>query len=130
MSDFAMKYSMKKHMAKGGMMEDCMHGSKSCPECHGGMMAGGGEVKPDDDELVMRIMKKRYAMGGEVDKPIVDEMPAEYNEMAIEPAEEFSETGANSGDEDGDEAHDKDDEETIAGIMKSRKKKDKMPRPA
>lgn len=90
--------------------------------------AEGGDVMGDDD-LVMRIMKKRYAQGGAVE-PVADFEPNDFDEMDLEPAEHFHETGANSGDEDGDEAEDDDRKDIVSKIMKSRKKKDKLPRPA
>lgn len=145
MSDFAMKYHMKKKMAKGGDLEDYADATSpvavsgtnakcagaSCPgcsHCNGGMMAKGGEMMGDDD-LVMRIMKKRYAHGGVVE-PVADFEPNDFDEMDLEPAEEFSETGANSGDEIGDKAEDEDRKDIVSKIMKSRKKKDHLPRPA
>ncbi len=89
--------------------------------------AEGGEVS--DDDLVMRIMKKRYAEGGTVE-PVADFEPNDFDEMDLEPAPEFHETGANSGDELGNEAEEEDQKDMVSKIMKSRKKKDKLPRPA
>lgn len=132
MSSMAMAYNMKKRskMASGGM---CKHNSSDCPECHGGMMAEGGEMKPDDDDLVMSIMKKRYSLGGRVANEtgiLADFKDAQYDDLPKDDDLEFSETGANSGDEIGDEQEDEDRKDIVDKIMKSRSKKDKMPRPA
>ncbi len=97
------------NLAEGGCVS-CADGT--CME-HGGM--------------VDRIMAKRYAKGGEV---TADELPNEFDEQELEPAEEFSYTGANSGDELGNEAMDENDRDLISRIMRSRAKKDRMPRPA
>lgn len=125
MSDFAMKHAMKKRMAKGSM---------GCADCAAGScMAHGGEVKDAgsgfSDDMVERIMKHRYAKGGEVE-PLVDSESNDFDVMDKSPAEEFSYTGENSGDELGNAALDDDDEDVVSKIMKSRSKKDRMPRPA
>lgn len=94
--------------------------------------AEGGDADGDDD-LVMKIMKKRYSKGGMVANdtpPIADEEDADYDVLATDDDLEMHETGANSGDEDGDAAEDEDRKDIVSKIMKSRKKKDKMPRPA
>lgn len=148
----AMQHAMRKRMAKGGMAK-CAHGMESgCEMCHGGAMADGGPVLDPagiksikdafrnksmadggemmgDDDLVMRIMKKRYAHGGEVE-PVADFESNDFDEMDKEPAEEFSYNDENSGDEDGDKALDDEDKDVVGRIMKSRSKKDRMPRPA
>lgn len=129
MSDFATKYAMKKRMGKD---------SGSCADCAAGScMAHGGAVKDAgsgfSDDMVSRIMKHRYSRGGQVandSDPIVDAMPAEYDELVKDDDLEFHETGANSGDELGNEKEDEDDEDVVSKVMKSRKKKDRMPRPA
>lgn len=166
----AMKYAMKKRMAKGGMAhdDDC----PGCNMCHGGKMADGGDIlgnlfSPlknegvksgfdpgtmflgkqapkaagvDDgggsdfsDDMVSRIMKHRFSKGGEVanDTPVTaDFEDNQFDDLVKDDDLEFSETGKNSGDEDGDEAEDDDRKDIVSRIMKSRKKKDKMPRPA
>lgn len=97
------------NLAEGGCVS-CADGT--CME-HGGM--------------VDRIMRKRMAKGGEV---TADELPNEFDEQELEPAEEFSYTGANSGDELGNDEMDENDRDLISRIMRSRAKKDRMPRPA
>lgn len=108
-------------MAEGGEIMEPMHG-----EQHG------------DKELDMvgRIMKHRehmYSKGGEVandDQPMADAMPNDFDDLALHDGLEFHDTGANSGDELGDEAEDHDRKDIVSKIMKSRAKKDRNPRPA
>lgn len=153
MSDFAMKYAMKKRMAKGGM---CKHNSMECPECHGGMMSEGGmadakdEYDPmqhpmpvdnmaaemEDEDMIGRIMNKRMVKmseGGKVankDEIVADLEPNEFDDLAKDDDLEFHDTGANSGDEVGDDQEDMDRRDVVSRIMRSRAKKDRMPRPA
>lgn len=135
----ALKYGMQKRMAKGGQVCE-MHGTHGCMMCHGGKMAEGGDVgdasmpKEDDgsDGIVDRIMK-RFAKGGAVEQetpPIADGEEAQYDDIVDMEDTEADETGANSGDEIGDAAEDEDERDIVKRIMKSRGKKDKMPRPA
>lgn len=109
-------------------------------------LADGGEVKPDDDDddstdesafvnasyakgdMVDKIMAKRMAKGGDVtadaesnDFDVLDEM-GEHHEADY--------TGANSGDGFGNAEMDENDRDLISRIMRSRAKKDSMPRPA
>lgn len=145
----ALKYGMQKRMAGGGMA-CAMHGAKGCKMCHGGMMAEGGEVEEEmasgyqempeseaedddgSDGIVDRIMK-RFAKGGAVEQatpPVADSEEAEYDVLPEMEDTEADETGANSGDELDDEQEDDDRKDIVSRIMKSRAKKDKMPRPA
>lgn len=85
--------------------------------------------------MIDKIMKKRrmYSKGGEVANdtpPIADEMPADYDDLALHDDLEFHETAANSGDELGDAAESKERLDIIDKVMGSWKKKDKLPRPA
>lgn len=142
----AMKYAMKKRMGKGMPCDE--HGEPGCGMCHGGMMAEGGMVeeeeasgyqappRPEADEgeegIVDRIMK-RFAKGGAVeqDTPVMADF--EDNDFDVLPGmedTEADETGKNSGDEIGDEQEDDDRKDIVSRIMKSRSKKDRMPRPA
>lgn len=109
---------------------------KTMPRPHG-EYAEGGMIGDDDDDLVMSIMKKRYASGGEVSNDTGDGMDADAMEnqfdYLVEHGDEQGDadyTGADSGDEVGNESLDKDDDDLVGSIMKSRKKKDKMPSPA
>ncbi len=119
----AIKYAMgkkAKKMADGGEIE-CTP-SKEDRADKSASISGAYS----DGGMVDRIMRKRMAGGGEA----VDREPNEFDEMELEPAPKFSETGANSGDEDGDAELDENDHDLVSRIMRSRAKKDKMPRPA
>jgi hypothetical protein len=96
------------------------------------------------DDLVDRIMQQhskdfsseaRLSEGGMVanggeDEDLADFSPNEFDDLALRDDLESSYTGANSGDELGDEQEDEDRKDIVARIMKSRAKKDKLPRPA
>lgn len=153
----AIAYGMKKKSQNKAMGGE-MHGEGcECPKCHGGeMKAMGGEMgamseddkdinqlpvddekssEDSDDSLVMRIMKKRYSMGGEVandtgEGQMADKMPNQFDDLVLDDSLENHDTGANSGDELGNSQEDEDRHDIISRIMKSRAKKDKNPRPA
>jgi hypothetical protein len=141
---FAAGYAMKKRAKK---------------MCSGGdMMAEGGEVNekaeydpkedpmPKDNEaanmedadMIARIMHKRkmYSEGGQVANDVgiaeADKEPAEYDDLVLrdDDMEDADYDGENSGDMKGDADQDARDADTIAKVMSSRKKKDRMPRPA
>ncbi len=59
-----------------------------------------------------------------------DKEDAEYDDLVKRDELEFSYDGENSGDEEGNEQVEEDEKDVVSQIMKSRKKKDKMPRPA
>lgn len=101
-------YGLKKKakMAKGTPCAACASG-----QC----MEHGGEVD-DSHDMVGRIMAKRMAKGGEVAAP-ADAESNDFDVLDEEPAPESSETGASSGDEDGDDV--------VSRAMKSRSKKAK-----
>lgn len=130
----AMKYGLMKRqkMAEGGMAcagAEC----PGCEKCKGGMMmAEGGEVKEDDgsEGIVDRIMK-RFAKGGDVGEPVADFEKNDFDYLdQADPGADADDTGASSGDEIGDEQEDEDRDDVVGRIMKSRAKKDRMPRPA
>ncbi len=129
--------------AEGGMVheeKESGYEPMPCEKC--GHMVGHavenqGATMADDmeDDMIEHIMKKRkgYSHGGKVsndDAPIADGEPAEYDDLVKDDDLAFHETDKNSGDEIGDEAEEEDQKDTVSQIMKSRKKKDKMPRPA
>lgn len=100
-------------------------------------MADGGEVpEMDDDDLVMRIMKKRYSEGGMVandtgEGQSADEMPNQFDDLVLrDDLESTYGDDDNSGDMLGNEQEDEDRKDIVSRIMKSQKKKDKNPRPA
>jgi hypothetical protein len=140
--------------AMGG---DTMDMSKMTRRERAMMMAEGGEAKKapmpesaqDDGEqggqdplhemdMVTRIMHKRYpehfAEGGEVkdEEPTAGFESNDFDELDRDPPEtaEADDTGANSGDEIGDEQEDDDRKDIVSRIMKSRAKKDRNPSPA
>lgn len=84
-------------------------------------LAEGGEVEGDDD-LVGRIMKKRKG------DPVADFESADFDELDKEPPPHPS--SETRGDELGDEELDENDSDLIRRIMRSRAKKDRLPRPA
>lgn len=94
-------------------------------------MSEGGDV--DENDLVDRIMKKRmYSEGGMVaneDGPIADDMDAEYDDLVLDDHLESHYDGKDSGDELGNKELDHEDHDLVERIMKSRAKKDKLPRP-
>jgi hypothetical protein len=107
---------------------------KACKACG---YAEGGLVNPspeDSGDMVDSIMAKRMSEGGmmandtEAFNP--DAEPAQYDELVKDDDLDFSYDGKNSGDEDGDEALDEEDDDVVSSVMKSRKKKDKNPKPA
>ncbi len=123
-----MKYAMQKRAKKA-----CECGGAGCEMCHGGAMAKGGEATHDAGEegIVDRIMK-RFAKGGEVEgEPVADFESNDFDYMdQIPPIDEADYTGKNSGDEKGDKEVDDEEKDVVSRVMKSRKKGDRMPRPA
>ncbi len=82
-------------------------------------LAGGGEVECPS-------CLHKFSHGGEIandDEPIADEMPAQFDFLADEDGLEFHDTGANSGDEDGDPDPDKKKNDLVSRAMISRKGK-------
>lgn len=100
--------------------------------------AMGGEMhKYADDDMVGSIMKKRahmYSKGGRVANDTgmgaaADLEDNQFDDLVKDDDLEFSYTGANSGDEIGNAEHDKEDHDMVSQIMKSRRKKDRLPNP-
>ena len=123
----AVKYAMKKRAAK--MSEGCMeHGTPGCAMCYGGKMAEGGEVDDGSEGIVDRIMK-RFSKGGEVanDTPVTaDFEDNQFDDLVKDDNEETSYVDDGPGDmQEDDDRHD-----IVSRIMRSNKKKDRMPRPA
>lgn len=94
----------------------------------------------DDLDMIEYIMKKRsmakgYSKGGMVandtgDGASADLQDNQFDDLVLSDDLDFNYTGANSGDDVGNETHDEEDHDVVSQIMKSRKKKDKLPRPA
>lgn len=125
--------SMKKPnlLAEGGMIDD----EEMMPEdtVHG---------EQDDShmmDMIDHIMNKRKMMSeggkvansgmGELDE-MADGQVNNFDDLSLRDDLESSYTGANSGDEIGNEGEDDRRSDIISRIMASRKKKDRMPRPA
>lgn len=143
----ALAYRMRKKMAGGGMAcEDCASGR--CMK-HGGMMAEGGSVEmgkdhgrdqaaDEDLDMVSRIMSKRMSQGGRVaneehgehQNKLAGFSENEFDDLVLDDHLDQSYTAENSGDELGNEQEDDDRGDMISRIMKSRRLKDRNPRPA
>ena len=112
-------------------------------------MAEGGQITDnyadtedgDGEEMVGRIMKQRqqrFSRGGRVanedhgpnDSRLAGFDQNEFDDLSLRDDLEFSETGANSGDELSSAGEDARREDMIKRIMASRKKKDRLPNPA
>lgn len=105
---------------------------------YGMAMAEGGFIGSHQDkehelDLVGRIMKQRqqhFSEGGRVANKtprIGGSEDNNFDDLYLDDDIESSYTGANSGDEDGDPDQDARDEDVVARIMRSRKKKNMMP---
>lgn len=151
-----MVHRVVKNFAAGGMIDEEDEGSSNM----GGFMSshpeyGGSEAPSDVEEtinhdfdnadsvmhkaaggLIDNIMRKHYSKGGQVSNDVgvaeADKMPAEYDDLVLrdDDMEDADYTGANSGDELGDEGEDMRRKDMVSRIMKSRSKRDRMPRPA
>lgn len=117
--------------AQGGFVEDEEEsGYESMPGFHDKMNMGAMD---EDEDMISRIMKQRYSKGGMVSNKTemsADFEPNDFDDLVKDDDLEFNYTGANSGDEIGNKQEDEDRHDIISRIMKSRKLKDRMPRPA
>lgn len=89
------------------------------------------EMSPDHEDMVSRVM--RMSKGGKVansDMPTADFMPNEFDDLHMRDDLESSYTGDDSGDELSDAREDHDRADIISKVMKSRRKKDRLPSPA
>ncbi len=102
-------------------------------------MAKGGVVCGDEsgssmtNDIVDRVMAKKYSKGGMVANdtdPSADALPNEFDDLVLRDDLESSYTGKDSGDELGNAQMDDDNDDIVSRVMRSRKLKDKMPRPA
>ena len=125
--------------AEGGEVEEKASGYEPmphpCENCGHVSHPVENQGMGEEEDMIGRIMKKRkgYSEGGRVandSDPIADSEPAEYDDLVKDDDLEFHETAENSGDEIGDEQEDEDRKDIVSRVMKSRKKKDKMPHPA
>ncbi len=115
--------------AQGDMVEDIMKKRGELSGFWAGNPAGGGKPKVkemDDDHY--------YSKGGQVANDTgmgmeADKLPNQFDDLVLRDDLEQHYTGANSGDEIGDKQEDEDRRDVIAQIMKSRRKKDRLPNP-
>jgi hypothetical protein len=148
----AMKYRMSKKKdcyADGGEVDASPSPSPAPSAAVSAFMKGfkgafpGGSAEASEGEdhkaqggMVEEIVRKRkYSKGGQVANDTgmgaaADLQDNEFDELVKDDSLEEHYTGANSGDEDGDAAEDDDRKDVVSMIMKSRKKKDRMPKPA
>lgn len=134
----AMAYGMarKKKMAEGGEMAS---GYLPEPLEHPAMneMALSEDDKNINQtaDMVARIMAKRqaYSEGGMVANdtpPMADSEPADYDDLALDDHLEGKDSGSDEGDDLGNQQEAEDRADIVSRIMRSRSKKDRMPRPA
>lgn len=126
-------------MAEGGFVEDEMaSGFEPNPKEHSDHMYGHSveNQDPEGEEMIHMIMQKRKMMskGGMVANDTgeganADELPNQFDDLVLDDHLEQHDTGANSGDELGDHQEDEDRRDIVSQIMKSRKKKDRLPHP-
>lgn len=135
--------AIKEDNRKLGMHGEDEQGPDSMMMAHGGELHGVEEGHQDEMyemDMVDRIMKKRQmhyskggmiANGGEDDlERMADGQRNNFDDLALRDDLESSYTGANSGDELSSDREDHDRADIVARIMSSRRKKDRMPRPA
>lgn len=114
------------HEMKKGDRKNLAEGGDVCSACDAGTCTAHGG-------LVDKIMRKRMSEGGQVANDTdmtADTQPNEFDDLVLDDDLESDYTGANSGDELGNDAMDENDRDLISRIMRSRAKKDSMPRPA
>lgn len=94
------------------------------------------ENQDDHEDMVGRIMRQRtkhFSEGGRVanDTPVyADFEDNQFDDLVKDDDLDQHDTGKNSGDELGDAQEDEDRRDIVSRIMKSRRMKDRMPRPA
>jgi hypothetical protein len=129
----SMKKGYPDHFAEGGFVEDEMgeYDPMEHPEPEMNEAAEG-----EDMDMIHKLLAKHFSKGGMVANDVgvaeADKLPAEYDDLVLrdDDMSDADYTGANSGDEMGNKQMDSDEHDIIARIMKSRAKKDRMPRPA
>lgn len=132
--DSDMVARIRKKMTSDDVMKNSDEAAQNSP-----MMKPIKDKKFSEDygesTLIDRIMKKRMSKGGMVansdhgedDEDLAGFSPNEFDDLSLRDDLEEHYTGKNSGDEIGDEQEDEDREDIISRIMRSRRKKDKMP---
>lgn len=103
---------------------------------HERMIEHAVENQDDHEDMVGRIMRQRtkhFSEGGRVanDTPVyTDFEDNQFDDLVKDDDLDQHDTGKNSGDELGDAQEDEDRRDIVSRIMKSRRMKDRMPRPA
>lgn len=118
-----------------GEMEEGPTGARMA---EGGMMTDDGYQSEDDEmDMIGRIMNQRqkmYSKGGKVsnsDMPEADFKPNEFDDLHLRDDLESTYTGANSGDELGDDDEDDRRKDMVSYIMRTRRNKaQRNPNPA
>lgn len=117
------------------------HGKLPCPDCESGHCSiHGADMMEHGGDVVERIMKKgmkHMSLGGRVanedhgpdDEDLAGFLPNEFDDLSLRDDLEQHYTGANSGDEIGDEQEDEDRRDIVSRAMRSMAKKDRMPIP-
>ncbi len=97
--------------------------------------AEGGLI--DHDDVVDRVMRKRYSEGGRVAnggdddlETLADSAPREFDDLALRDELESSNSGANAGDFLGNKQELDDRRDIVARVMRQRSMKQRNPRPA
>lgn len=134
--NLAIAYSMqrRKKMAAGGQLD-----SGYLPEPKAEDAENRAAEREDlfGDELVDRVMAKRYSEGGRVAnggmadlEKLADSRPNEFDDLALRDDLESTNSGATSGDFLGNAQQDEDRADIVARVMRQRSMKQRNPRPA
>lgn len=126
-------------MAEGGYIEDEMaSGYMPDPKENPDHMYDHDVENQDDEgeDMIHHIMRKRKMMskGGMVANDVgtgqeADKLPNQFDDLVLRDNLEEHYTGKNSGDELDDAQENEDRRDIVSMIMKSRKKKDRLPHP-
>ena len=122
MKSFPLAYGMKKREKKAPHESSCTSGCEQPCEVHkssGEREEKGGQSEAHETQMLSN--------GGMVANQAKSNRGTDY--LANEDELEFSYTGKNSGDELGDRQEDMDRKDIVSRVMKSRKKKDRLPIP-
>jgi hypothetical protein len=122
--------------AQGGDAKDWTpeRGKKAMPNpklmAEGGMLTDDGYQSSEDGlDMIGRIIARHMSKGGRVanDTPITAGFkPNDFDDLAMRDDLESTYTGANSGDEDGSELN-QDEEDLISRVMRKRKQRNPVP---
>lgn len=129
----------RRKMGQHGEDEIAAQGMHEDNESHPEHMYDHKIENQDEDhdalDMVGKIMAKRqkhFSKGGRVandEHPVADFEDNRFDDLGLDDDLEYSYTGKNSGDDIGNHEEDHDRHDIVARIMKSRKKKDRLPHP-